>query len=324
MLKSYDFFELSDVSSGIRDKSIFEEETRIIKELAEGFPENAEPEACPACGCAENAEFFRIWGRAYYRCNSCKTVFMNPDLESLIQLNSDKRLISFRKSERYQSDAETRRSLLWDDLIFWLKYRFYRYLGRCEGLSLTDFGSRFDALSERLIKSGICQNYETRETLIRKKSGTEPIAEADAILYFDHIQKYKNPAAKLEKLRNGLKDGGLLFLSLRTGTGFDVLTMKGSITNLLPYEHVTLLSIAGVNAVLERAGYEALEITTPGVMDVKYLMDNTDKIPDNQDFIKFMLESGDKTALSELQRFLQKNQLSSYAQIVARKRGAPN
>lgn len=321
MLRSYDFFELSDIGEGIRDKGIFDEEIQIIKEISEGFPASEKASTCSACGCEDITEFFQIWGRAYYRCQKCKTVFMNPDLESLISLNSDKRLIAFRKSECYQSDAEKRRSLLWDELIFWLKYKLYRYLGRCEGLSITDFGSRFDALSERLIASGICKNYETRETLIIKRSGSEKIAEADAVLYLDHIQKYKNPAAKLIKLRNGLKDGGLLFLSARTGTGLDILTMKGGITNIMPYEHVTLLSIKGLNAVLNRAGYEVLEITTPGVMDVKYLMDNFDTIPRDQEFIKFMLESSDETTLSEFQRFLQKNQLSSYAQIVVRKRG---
>ena len=71
---------------------------------------------------------------------------------------------------------------------------------------------------------------------------------------------------------------------------------------------------------MEENGFEILEITTPGVMDVKYVLDSKDRLDDRENFVRYLLEESSQAMLQEFQRFLQKGCLSSFVCVIARKR----
>ena len=68
---------------------------------------------------------------------------------------------------------------------------------------------------------------------------------------------------------------------------------------------------------LRQAGFEMLELTTPGLMDMKYIQNLKHKIPSDQYFLRYIMETGDELLLERMQGFLQRNNLSSHLRCVA-------
>ena len=116
-----------------------------------------------------------------------------------------------------------------------------------------------------------------------------------------------------------LDERSVRFTACWAGSGFDVITLKENNTRICPYEHVLLPSVKGMMKLLTDEGFEILEITTPGVMDVKYVMDDIDKLDGREEFVNHLLRNNSEATLQEFQRFLQKNCMSSYIRVIARK-----
>ena len=110
-----------------------------------------------------------------------------------------------------------------------------------------------------------------------------------------------------------------MILNARAGSGFDILTLRENNREIYPYEHILLPSVRGLTQLLQRNGYEVLEVTTPGVMDLKYVMESKERLGDRETFVRYFLEEASPLMLQEFQRFLQKGCLSSFICIIARK-----
>ena len=117
-----------------------------------------------------------------------------------------------------------------------------------------------------------------------------------------------------------LRPKGLLVLSTKAGSGLDVLLLRGNNGNVFPYEHVLMPSREGLQILLEDAGMELLEFTTPGTFDVNYVRTNKAGIAREDCFMRYFLDTASPNAEAEFQRFIQRAGLSSYAQIVARRK----
>ena len=170
----------------------------------------------------------------------------------------------------------------------------------------------------RIIKeSSLCAEYNLRSSILRGDENTIKDGAADIVFYLDQMQKDPNPVEKLSTIMNILSKNGLLFLGTRAGSGFDILTLKGKNEKIFPYEHITLPSVKGLTSMLEKVGLNVLEITTPGVMDVSYVLDSINHLDDREGFVKYLLEESDEGILHEFQRFLQKGCLSSFVRVVA-------
>ena len=134
------------------------------------------------------------------------------------------------------------------------------------------------------------------------------------------MQHEADPIITLREIGNNLKHNGLIILSTRLGSGFDILTLKGSTSDIFPYEHIMLPSKVGLEMILDEAGYELLEITTPGTRDINEVLNNQERIDDNNLFVRQLLRTADRRTLSDFQQFLQRSLMSSFAQLIARKR----
>ena len=137
------------------------------------------------------------------------------------------------------------------------------------------------------------------------------------------VQKNNNILQPLNfrmRLKKDLKKGGILILNTRLGSGFDILTLKGSMDSIFPYEHIMLPSRRGLEMILDKAGYELLEITTPGTRDMESVLKNKERVEESNFFIKYLLKTADRSTLADFQKFLQKSGMSSFAQVVAKVR----
>lgn len=275
--------------------------------------------SCAVCG-SKNAElFFKKWGVSYYRCRECETIFVYVDEAVLEQYKNDNRLIGFRTGVEYQKEAAERRDIFWDELLDWISFRTYRHKGVNKELDVLDYGNRYQQFVNRIQNSGLCKSYTLKESILLSEFQQEELSKkADVVLYLDKIQQSAHPAEDLREVNARLKEDGLLFLSTRMGTGFDILTLKEH-AQIFPYEHVLLPSGKGLELVLNQTGFKVLEYSTPGQMDVGYVRSQVEYIDESNYFFKFLMRNGDTATMREFQRFLQKSGMSSHGHIVAKK-----
>lgn len=317
MLKAYDFSRYKDLGR-IGTNSFNKLENEIAEALVKSISiEEVQDTGCTVCDSSDTEKFFEKWGVIYYRCNECKSIFVKTSKEKLQLYKENKDLKQLRISREYQQEENEIRDLNWEELLDWVKFRTFRYSGKKNELKIIDYGNRYRELAERIRKSNLCGQYELRESIIEHVK-CDKVTKADIVLYFNKIQQSLDPLSDLKEVYNSLDEDGLLFLSTRIGTGFDVLTLKGE-AKIFPYEHILLPSVNGMEMLLKKAGFTMLEYSTPGRRDIEYVYEHRSAIDTKNLFLKYMIDNGDEQTFSEFQRFLQKNGLSSHAQIVVKK-----
>lgn len=312
MLKAYDYVENSMDRTAIQDSARFNEELKLAKNTVERVlqMEMTDAPVCPGCQSTNVSFFFEKWGVSYLRCETCGTIFVQVGKDTLEAYQTDTALTQFRNSEEYQEEARQKRQLSWQELVDWIVFRSYRYHGKKDGLHVVTGGDRHLGFAERIKDSAICKTY----TLLKD---AQP-GQAEIALSFNLLQQTNAPREHLTALNRALQQHGLLFLSARIGTGFDILALK-EYSQIYPYEYVSLLSKAALEKSLEVTGFELLDFSTPGSMDVSYVRKKQAYIAAEESFIRTLMRECDERSLGEFQRFLQKSGMSSYAHIVAKK-----
>lgn len=323
MLKAYDYVEYSPDSSSLQNPQYFEKELELAQSVVKQiYRKKRESCCCPACCSSRISHFCEKWKVEYLHCDDCETVFAAVGREELEQYRQSEELMEFRVSEEYQQEAAQKREITWMESADWITFRAFRYLGKNTGLSVLDIGNRYEGYVSMVKGLPLTGSYTLKESILNKrcllKTYTEETGKADIVLYLNQIQQSLKPLEKLQEIYAEMKPGALLFFSTRMGTGFDVLTLKEH-SKIFPYEHVFLPSKKGMEILLSEAGFQILEYSTPGRMDVGTVVRQTDKIAGDNYFIRSLMRNGDKSSLAEFQRFLQKSGMSSYAQIVAQK-----
>ena len=324
MLKAYDYVEYSPDSGTLQDAGYFKRELEIARGIVEKIHNNPGNKkhikgipSCPACGGEKLSVFCKKWDVTYLRCESCESVFADVTLGELEEYGEEDALKKFRASGQYQEEASQPREATWEESIGWMEFRAFRYLGRNKGLKVLDIGNRYRSYSEKIAASGMASGYTLVDSILGgEKLSAGNAGGADIVLYLNQVQQSQDPRGRLKEISASMKKGALLFFSTRTGTGFDVLTLKGH-SKIFPYEHIFLPSKAGMEIILGEAGFRILEYSTPGRMDVGAVLSQEGHIGDSNYFIKSLIKNGDRTSLAEFQRFLQKSGMSSYAQVIA-------
>ena len=318
MLKAYDYAEARQPMAQLQNAGLFRQEKGIALKYVLDHPNHRKTARCPVCGSAHTGFIFSRWDIDYLFCEDCCSIFVPVDETVIREYLKIPEMKELRVSEEYQQQAELRRADIWDELVLWAQYRIYRYMGRNQGLDVIDYGNRYVGSVDRFRDCGICAHYELRDSILPLK--TEKVKEADVILYMNQLQHEVNPIGTLKTLKKDLKKDGILILNTRLGSGFDILTLKGSMDSVFPYEHIMLPSRRGLEMILEQAGFELLEITTPGTRDMESVLRNRERIEESNFFVKYLIRTADEATLADFQQFLQKSGLSSFAQVVAKVR----
>jgi hypothetical protein len=145
-------------------------------------------------------------------------------------------------------------------------------------------------------------------------------ADAKLIAMFDILEHQTNPFELLKGVDQALGADGLLVITTRSGSGFDIQVLWENST-ILPVEHMNLISIEGIRLLLQNFDFEIMEISTPGQLDVQMI----ERVFRSQEqncipyFLQYFLRYRDSFAKNRLQQFLQENLLSSHLRIVAKK-----
>ena len=129
---------------------------------------------------------------------------------------------------------------------------------------------------------------------------------------FEHLHDPKN---FLINLNNCMNSGDMLIFTTLSGMGLDIQLLEDNAKALSPPHHLNFLNPKSVTILLENCGFNVLEASTPGKLDVDILNRNKEFIKD-----KFWLNFLDYSNNEEkdlMQNYISKSGLSSHMMITA-------
>ena len=336
-------------TSGIDQKPLTEDEIRPA-ELMAGQAERYRADVarllegresfvgvpCPACGNRSATSWFSKYTLSYLHCGHCRTIYISP------RPTPDQLKTYYTTSENYA---------YWNEHVFPASEPARRekvFIPRVERiLSVCDqHQTRRDTLLEVGAGFGIfCQEMSRRKAFRRvvaveptpdlastcRRRGIEvietPIEEVaepslacDVIASFEVIEHLFEPLSFLQACRRWIRGDGLLVITCPNGLGFDI-QMLGPESTVVDTEHLNYFNPHSMTLLLARAGFEAVEITTPGKLDAELVRKAAQdgRLHASLDpFMKrLLLDDWDRLG-QPFQLFLATNGLSSHMWVVAR------
>ena len=315
----YEVFAPSVQVDDLHHEAVYQRELGLAKAFVSKLPRPLNVDSCPFCGLERHEILFEKWGRRYALCPETWSLSIGalPDDETLRAYFFDSDLARYRATVHYQQTFTQLRQDLWISQVDWIEGRVRRYLGM-ETYRLLDWGPRMRGWVDCLSRAPFASSYVVVEPLppVHAEGKAE---NGDIALLFDVVQRCPRPKELLAGVFDALRPGGVLLLTCRSGSGFDILTLAGESESIFPLDHICLPSPHGMAKVLEQTGFQILELTTPGLLDVQLVRHAGERIPANQYFQRYVTSLSDDKTLERLQAFLQQNNLSSHLRVVARR-----
>lgn len=297
--------------------------------------------SCVSCGSNDTSFAFEKEGFLFRRC-SCRTLFISPRPapERLAQFYSESKFISLFIKEVLEKTKEIRK----EKIFIPRAKRLLRLLKKYQigGQIFIEVGGGNGLFLEILRKEGAnfnrFINIEASKDgyNLSKKRGIESIQamiedidfeqkklSPDVIVSFELIEHIFDPENFLAKCYQALKRGGCFYLTTPNINGYDLLILEKESDNIGGPGHLNYFTPKSLSFLLKKVGFEVLEISTPGLLDVdivynkmcsgkKEVVDKIDK------FNSYLLDQ-EEDVKNNFQRFLQKNRLSSNMAILALK-----
>lgn len=294
---------------------------------------------CPACDSNRRRKGFNKFGLEYVECMDCKTLYVSPrpSEENINRYFTESEATVFWHSHVVKETVKGRIGHLFRPRAVWVANLTEQYFEKPS--VFVDINSMYNEFLEEIDKLDLFKNkiilnpaVDIAES-IKEEKGFEVINKSimsvdsneinanavTAFAVFDHVF---NVEIFLKAVKSLLTDKGLLFFTTSTISGFDLQVLWNNSKTIFPLDKINLLSIEGIVKLLERCGFEIIELSTPGQLDVelvKNAMENNDKLQVPR-FISYFLKNRDENAHRSFQEFLQQFKLSSHVRVAARRK----
>ncbi len=124
----------------------------------------------------------------------------------------------------------------------------------------------------------------------------------------------------LRKIYKILKKNGILLFSTLAESGFDIKLLGKYSKSICPPLHLNFFNPKSVSILLDNCGFEVIEISTPGKLDVDIVKNISLEYNLKHDDFLLSIITGDSDIRNKFQNFLIKNKLSSHMRILVRKK----
>ena len=293
------------------------------------FPEGERQSgACPACRGLKSRRCFEKCGFHYVECTFCETKYVNPrptqEKLDIFYRNSPAR--KFWMAKIWRATSEAREKKILTPLIDWIQMLLGDRFNSSDTL-IADLMPNHPGVEETWDKAEISSRIVAVDSDY-SENGEDSLSLStnvcfDAVILLDTLGRVEQPGFLLEWVREHLEDGGLCFITTIFATGLDLLTLGEASEVLIPPDRLNVFSYEGMQILLEKAGMEIVEMSTPGVLDLRNIRRGMEshgiEIPE---FFRYILaRRNDSRLITDFQDFLQRHRLSSLGRIVLRKNG---
>ncbi len=288
---------------------------------------------CPACDGINHEVEMKKNGFNYIECSNCTMLYVSPrpTEKILSEFYPQSKLYEVFNKYIFPASASIRQ-----EKIF--KPRVEKVIDICEKYNLNadsilEVGSGYGFFLEELIKHKLFNRVvgtEASDALFENSKNKDydiynGILEYltfnetfDFVASFEVIEHVFNPEEFLKKINSILNNKGVLLLSFPNYDGFDVGILR-EYSSAIDHEHLNYFNEKSIRLILEKSGYDVLEIYTPGLLDSDIVKTSIEKGKIKNSFLRRLLCSDDSKLIGKFQQFLIDNNLSSHMLVSAQK-----
>jgi SAM-dependent methyltransferase len=292
---------------------------------------------CPSCAAPEKTPAFVKLGFAYQLCDRCGSLYLSPRpsiaMQSEYAQNSE--AVRFWSTNFYRETVDARREKMFRPRAELVRQLVNDGIVKAPGL-VADIGAGYGIFLEELQRLEIFDRIVGIEPApglaeVCREQGFQVIEkfaedveegeiDADLTTSFEVLEHVFEPVDFLRACRRTLRPGGILLFTTLTISGFDLQVLWDRSNSIYPPHHINLLSVDGLRKLVERSDLEVVEISTPGRLDVDIVASalEADRILDVPRFVRALVAQPAE-ARADFQSFLQRRNLSSHVQVVARR-----
>lgn len=292
---------------------------------------------CPLCSTSTGSVTYTTpASHVYKRCPECETLYLDPRPSSPVYAEYYRisESMSVFANHVFPQSQERRIKDIYEPRLA----RMLRYVtrhARGSGAYL-EIGAGSGVFASRVKQSGafsdvrvvepapdLAANCRSRGLTTLEKSieeVDEVFEDVGTMACFELLEHLVDPVAFLKKAHSLLRSGGLFFATTPNGLGFDVLELGGR-SSTLGFTHVHLFNPESIRRLFQTCGFEVLDVSTPGLLDVDIVYQEYSK-PNSQppdSWFGHVLLNGSQSFRNSLQEFLVANNQSTHMWIAARK-----
>ena len=325
----------------IRPRHLFDTYLRLLEEDVETFFSDhrdfvAVP--CPGCGALEGRDALVKSGFAYRECAACATLWTSPrpPAARLAAFYRSAKSVDYWRTAFYRETAEARRAHIFRPRAALLS-ELLAPAGANGQRTMADVGAGYGLFLEEVARVGTFRDVVGIEpnpglAAVCRARGFRIVdkavedldpgeLQADVVTAFEVLEHVHDPDRFLAAVGRVLVPGGWLILTTLTSSGFDIQTLWERSNAVTPPQHLNLLSIEGMRHLMARAGFDIIDLSTPGRLDVNIVENACAADPGVPlpRFLRYLFEHRDAATREQFQAFLQTALLSSHVRVVARR-----
>lgn len=321
----------------IRPEKIYDEYKQLLaKDIWEYFPDVSLLTTidCPGCSNKNSKFAFEKMGLDYRLCDDCGSLFISPrPSEEVLRFFCEKSQSGrFLRKNFLERTQESRSEKVFSYRIQWITGLAEEYFPNVK--VFLDYATKYPIFLKQIKSAGLFDTvisafpecYEQEDLLPEQiqilKGDKLPSNSVDIFAAFEVVEKIFDPMKFFNDAYAACRHNGLFVVTTTTSSGFEYQVLGEYSPNIIPIDRLNLLSLEALRGQIEKAGFEIIEVSTPGRIDIEIVKKAYDRNPDIplHPFWQYIFRHRGANALHSLQEYLQQYQLSSHVRIAAIKK----
>lgn len=289
---------------------------------------------CPACGGvgepAINKSRF-----VYDKCPECQTLYVNPRpvAEAFSSYYRDAPSSLYWATTFYKETAKARKEKLWKPKAEQIMGIIASFCASSNPV-VVDVGGGYgifaEVINDILVEAPviiepaphlaqICRDkglMVVEKFLEDVKVDDLPLAPK-VFVSFELFEHLTDPSLFMESMNSLMSSGDIFIFTTLSGTGVDIQALWEDSKSVFPPHHLNFFNPKSIKLLVESAGFESLQITTPGKPDIDILDNNRALIKDR--FWRTFVETATEYEKSVWQEWIADQGWSSHMWSVSRK-----
>lgn len=319
----------------IRPEKIFDELLRLNREDIKIYFSDVAYNIinCPACG--KNGKFaFNKDGFNFDECLNCKTLYVSPRpaKEAFDAYYTNSESSKYWATTFYKATQSKRREMLWKPKAKLIYEKISKYDSKSN--MILDIGGGYGVFIEEFLKLSKIQHLVIEPSqylsVICKEKGLNVLekfledieqGELDNVnktfVSFELFEHLHDPKLFLKTLYDLMKKDDIFIFTTLSGMGVDIQALWEDSKSISPPMHLNFFNPKSISLLLTNIGFETLEVSTPGKLDINIMENNLTKIKDRfwQNFVEYSTQEEKEV----MQKTIVENNLSSHMMIVCQK-----
>lgn len=318
----------------IRPQGIFDEYLRLTEEDTRTyFKDCARFEiSCPACGELGSHVFVKS-GFDYVECNECQTLYVSPRPEraAFERYYTDSPSTRYWATTFYKETEDARREKIWKPKAALIQKKIRQFGGMTD---VVDIGGGYGTFAEEFSRIHGCRvaivepskhlaevckqkGFFVVEKFLEDIEAGELEGKNRCFVSFELFEHLYDPAHFLRILGRLMHEDDLFIFTTLSGTGADIRVLWEEAKAVSPPHHLNFFNPYSVQKLLSSCGFEMLDISTPGKLDVNIIENNLVHVNDR--FWKSFFKQASDQDKKEMQDFLSSHLLSSHMMVVCKR-----